>query len=208
MGSYRTDYAKRKAAKASPTSVLDSLPDQVPETLVDKPDLSKPSPEADEDPSDSESFVSAKIAPVKLKIKKPEKSERFKCSLTSGNDLSLSELILVVPHGASEGSQRISISLKNIDYMDVVEKIYEAIGCLEVTRKPLMSYKLGNATQKSTPISLATEDDYEGLLEDVAAVETKLNKTWKNGNRWQYISVNILIPDDVPSCQSIPIHKC
>ncbi len=87
----------------------------------------------------------------------------------------------------------------------MLEKIYEAVGCLDVPRKPSMSYKLANASQKSTAIAFATEDDYDGLLEDVDASETKLNKSWKNGDRWQSMPVHILIPDDVSPLPLSPV---
>jgi hypothetical protein len=113
----------------------------------------------------------------------------------------------MVPTAASEGTQRISLPWEGLNYEDTIENIHDAVGCSDIKRKPQLSYKLSTATQKSAAVSLAKESDYDGLLEDVAAAETKLNKSWRNGDRWQYVSVSILVPDNVSLSMSIQDHK-
>jgi hypothetical protein len=104
---------------------------------------------------------------------------------------------------ASKGTQQISLPLEGLNYEDTIENIHNAVGCSDVKHKPQLSYKLSTATQKSVAISLTKEGDYDGLLEDVAAAETKLNKSWRNGDRWQYVSINILVPDNISLSISI-----
>lgn len=60
-----------------------------------------------------------------------------------------------------------------MEYDNALEYIYDIIGCSDVARKPNLSYKLGNATQKAKPIDLCSEADWNGCLEDVTAAEKK-----------------------------------
>jgi hypothetical protein len=100
----------------------------------------------------------------------------------------LLELVLLVPSASSEGSQRISLTT-DISYNDALETIYDIVGCLTITKKPSLSYRLSSSTQKSDPVRLASIDDWEGCLEDVAVAEGK-----KKG---LVVMVKILITDVV-----------
>jgi hypothetical protein len=90
------------------------------------------------------------------------------------------------------------------DFEDALELIYEALGCVAVARKPTLSYKLSTATLKSLAISLSTEADWEGLIEDVIGAHAKKAKA----ARATMVSVSILIPEQVsravqPACELI-----
>jgi hypothetical protein len=106
----------------------------------------------------------------------------------------------MVPQADSQGSQRLSIPLGNMDFETVLDKIHNTIGCADVNRKPILTYKLSNALRGSAAISFASEDDWNGLLEDVATAEAKVNKrSGKSavGEHRQNVPVNIIVPEDV-----------
>jgi hypothetical protein len=73
-------------------------------------------------------------------------------------------------------------------YNDALAVIYETVGCAEVPKKPLLSYKLSNAPGKAPTINLGSAKDWEGCLEDVSNAEE--NKKLK-------LSVIIIVPDQV-----------
>lgn len=109
------------------------------------------------------------------------------------------QLVLLVPSASSEGSQRVKID-PDIDYDAAIIMIYQIIGCASVVKKPDLMYRLSTSTQKVDPISLKTEDDWQGCLEDVAAAERKSKNS-------VVVAVKILITDQVSSCYCYVISK-
>jgi hypothetical protein len=105
----------------------------------------------------------------------------------------------MVPQASSNGSQRLSITLDGQPFETILEMIYKAVGCSDVKRKPNLSYKLSTAPQKNSPISLATEDDWRGCLEDTMAAELKLNKAARSSSAssWQSATITIIVSEDV-----------
>jgi hypothetical protein len=73
-------------------------------------------------------------------------------------------------------------------YQEALKIIYENIGCLDVIKKPELSYKLSTATAKAVSISLNSERDWEGFQKEVISQQ----KTKKRS-----IPVNIIVPDRV-----------
>jgi hypothetical protein len=53
--------------------------------------------------------------------------------------------------------------------------IHKTIGCNDVPKKPLLSYKLSNAPAKAPAINLGSSSDWEGCLEEVTEAESKKN---------------------------------
>src|SRR6266487_1448051 len=84
------DMAKKKAATAASAPVSDTLPEtNLEDSLHHNQDLSNQTPEADEghsNPEDWRTFERVPNIPVKVRIKKPEKSECNCLSLTNCND--------------------------------------------------------------------------------------------------------------------------
>jgi len=94
--------------------------------------------------------------------------------------------VLFVP-GAAGSAQR--VELKSVaPYREALEVIYDNIGCLDVLKKPELSYKLSTSTAKAVSISLNSERDWEGFQKEVISQQ----KTKKRS-----IPVNILVPDRV-----------
>ncbi|KAJ7767901.1 hypothetical protein DFH07DRAFT_736526 [Mycena maculata] len=59
-------------------------------------------------------------------------------------------------------------------FSEALDVIYETIGCDGATvKKPAISHRLSNATQKSVPINLTSEEDWQGCQEDVREAEDK-----------------------------------
>ncbi|KAJ3735366.1 hypothetical protein DFJ43DRAFT_1151543 [Lentinula guzmanii] len=74
-----------------------------------------------------------------------------------------------------------------VDYEDVISDIYDVIGCSNAKDKPSLSYKIEGALVKLGSISLMTDDDWEGLCDDVLAKQQAKSKVFK---------VNIVVDDD------------
>jgi hypothetical protein len=75
-------------------------------------------------------------------------------------------------------------------YSVALTKIYEIIGCNAVTQKSDLSYQLSLSAQKSNPISLRKQEDWDGLLDDMGELKQK-----KKLN----VSVKVVVPEHV-SC--------
>ena len=84
--------------------------------------------------------------------------------------------MLLIPQSTSDGHQRKTLTHATT-FSETLEVIYETIGCEEVRRKPSLSYKLASAPQKDEAIALGSEDDWKGLLDDVAQVQAKKKAT-------------------------------
>ncbi|KAJ7487162.1 hypothetical protein FB451DRAFT_1392007 [Mycena latifolia] len=86
------------------------------------------------------------------------------------------KLILFIPQAGSDGTQRKNLT-HTTSFEDVLDIIYEIVGCNDVAVKPKLSYKLPTSTNKAAAINLSTETDWEGCLEEVTAVEFKKRST-------------------------------
>ncbi|KAJ7239811.1 hypothetical protein C8J57DRAFT_1086172, partial [Mycena rebaudengoi] len=56
-------------------------------------------------------------------------------------------------------------------FSEALAAIHATVGCTDVARKPVLTYKLANATKNVPETSLSTESDWEGCLEDVRQAE-------------------------------------
>ncbi|KAJ7756497.1 hypothetical protein DFH07DRAFT_742574, partial [Mycena maculata] len=84
-------------------------------------------------------------------------------------------------------------------FSEALDVIYNTVGCADVARKPDLSYKLGNALVKATPMSLDSDADWEGCLEDVRQAE-KLKKG-------ALIPVHILVTDQYLASLLVKLGK-
>lgn len=93
----------------------------------------------------------------------------------------------MIPEGSSDGTQRVPISTST-SFDDAVELMHETIGCVTVTRKPTLAYKL--STPKALVVNLRTARDWSGLITDVRAkIEAKKDTS---------VTITVL-PDNVSS---------
>jgi len=69
-----------------------------------------------------------------------------------------------------------------------LEEIYNTIGCDSVKVKPDLCYKMSTAAKNVASISLSTEEDWDGLLEEVEIAQRKKNAA---------VAVNITITEQV-----------
>jgi hypothetical protein len=72
------------------------------------------------------------------------------------------------------------------NFSDALGIIYDTVGCLSVTKKPDLTYRLSTSTAKSQPISLSCEADWDGCRDDIVDLEKKKGMS---------VTINILIPD-------------
>ncbi|KAF8205947.1 hypothetical protein K438DRAFT_1931764 [Mycena galopus ATCC 62051] len=79
-------------------------------------------------------------------------------------------LVLMIPRAELDGSQRVLLSHATT-FDEALTVIYETIGCTNVTVKPVLTYKLSNATKSAEVICLSSDNDWDGCLEQVAAAE-------------------------------------
>jgi hypothetical protein len=98
----------------------------------------------------------------------------------------LAGVILLIPQ-SSAADKRKTLSA-DTPYDKAIATIHETIGCESVKRKPDLSYKLSDSTQKATPVGLGGEDDWAGLCEEVVARQKKKKTT---------IPVAILVSEQV-----------
>ncbi|KAJ7662387.1 hypothetical protein B0H17DRAFT_1093638 [Mycena rosella] len=96
------------------------------------------------------------------------------------------KLVVYIPAGGD------AIQRKNVthttSFEDLLDEIYEIVGCTDVSIKPKLSYKLSTASPKAAAISLSTETDWEGCLDEVTTVERN-----KKGN--VSVSVHIIVSE-------------
>ncbi|KAJ7923691.1 hypothetical protein B0H13DRAFT_2400983 [Mycena leptocephala] len=84
------------------------------------------------------------------------------------------KLVLMIPQASSEGTQRENLK-HSTTFDEALVVIHETIGCNDVPKKPLLSYKLSNAPAKAPAINLGSSSDWEGCLEEVTEAESKKN---------------------------------
>lgn len=77
---------------------------------------------------------------------------------------------------------------KSVTYEEALSIIHETIGCEDVKRKPELSYKLSDSSQKASPVGLGCDDDWMGLREEVIDRQKKKKTS---------ISVSIIVSEQV-----------
>ncbi|KAJ7920123.1 hypothetical protein B0H13DRAFT_2319771 [Mycena leptocephala] len=80
------------------------------------------------------------------------------------------KLILSVPQASEPGNQRITFTHAT-DFTDALAAIHTTVGCTDVARKPILTYKLSNVTKSVPETSLSSDSDWKGCLEDVRQAE-------------------------------------
>jgi hypothetical protein len=93
----------------------------------------------------------------------------------------------MIPQATNAGTQREILKHSTL-FDEALAVIYETIGCADIPKKPLLSYKLSNAAVKAPAINLGSAKDWEGCLEDVTGVEKK---------KKIQVSVSIIVTDQV-----------
>jgi len=96
-------------------------------------------------------------------------------------------MVLFIPRASGDGNQRVNLPL-TATYPRALKVIFETIGCAEVNRKPTLSYKLVSTTAKTPPTSLGSDNDWEGLQDDIQAAQNKRKET---------VAANIIVADQV-----------
>ncbi|GBE80258.1 hypothetical protein SCP_0214740 [Sparassis crispa] len=143
------------------------------ETVVDDPlpnELSDaPSVKAVDKPKPKSKPHKALKKASTISKKKPVAKEVVEESSESTKD---KKIVLLVSQARSEGSQRLSLT-RGTSFEDALEIIHETIGCVDVTRKPSLSYKLWTATVKSDAINLGSEEDWAKCIGDIVDAENK-----------------------------------
>ncbi|KIM48965.1 hypothetical protein M413DRAFT_21261 [Hebeloma cylindrosporum] len=95
----------------------------------------------------------------------------------SGDDAPYkNKMVLFIPHASGDGNQHVNLPLTTT-YDSALEVIYETIGCDKVNQKLGLSYKLMSATAKTPATSLGSEDNWEGLQDDIKAAQCKQKET-------------------------------
>lgn len=80
--------------------------------------------------------------------------------------------MLLIPQCREDAIKRKKISGFST-YDEAIYTIYETIGCSDVTRKPNLQYKLSDASKNSAAIGLQSEEDWDGLCEELLAKQKK-----------------------------------
>ncbi|KAJ7834123.1 hypothetical protein B0H14DRAFT_2591050 [Mycena olivaceomarginata] len=135
--------------------------------------------EAADSDSDEEVAVQLKKKTLKASPKKTVKE----VDPVEHPKTSLLELVLMIPCAECEGSQR-EVLTHATTFDDALNIIYRTVGCTDIGKKPVLIYKLSTATTKMTPISLASQADWDGCLDEVTAAKGK-----------KKVNVNILVTE-------------
>ncbi|KAJ7834125.1 hypothetical protein B0H14DRAFT_3709688 [Mycena olivaceomarginata] len=90
-------------------------------------------------------------------------------------------LVLMIPRAECEGSQW-EVLTHATTFDDALNIIYRTVGCTDIRKKPVLIYKLSTATTKMTPISLASQANWDSCLDEVTAAKGK-----------KKVNVNILV---------------
>ncbi|KAK7677037.1 hypothetical protein QCA50_020002 [Cerrena zonata] len=114
----------------------------------------------------------------KLSIKLPLAKKAKTVSETEG------KIVFIVP--CIDGANQRHTAKLDTPFVEVLASIREIIGCTGYRLQPDLTYKLGNASSKSVPaMSFATDDDWQGRIEDVTKTEKKKKDS---------VPVTILVP--------------
>ncbi|CAK5278990.1 unnamed protein product [Mycena citricolor] len=150
-------------------------------------------PPTDSQDEDDPIVVKARAKSRKVKAKPKPKAvpgrkgkKKQDSSSESEADPSNHKLVLMVPRLNTEGTQRIILA-HNTSFIEALKTIHMTVGCVDVAVKPTLAYKLSTMTAKEPPVSLASQMDWEGCLDDVLEAE-------KGGKR--SVKVTIIIGPD------------
>ncbi|KAF7980095.1 hypothetical protein HWV62_39908 [Athelia sp. TMB] len=115
-------------------------------------------------------------APVKTRSKKTvtsgkkptgqSKKRKLEEIESEEEECSLSDLILFAPDAKRASQTRLELPY-NTPFADLLYKIHRTIGCLDVNKKPELTYRLSCTPVKSPPCTLLNEDDWNGCKYDV-----------------------------------------
>lgn len=94
----------------------------------------------------------------------------------------------LVPHGLEDTCSRVHVTISE-PFEEVLEKIYDGVGCQDVQQKPGLKFKI-SGVKNSKKMKLQSGADWEGLLEEVAIIG-------KGKKDMTFISVEIELPADV-----------
>jgi hypothetical protein len=102
--------------------------------------------------------------------------------------------VLFIPRAAGS-ARRIELD-STAGFNEALEVIYENIGCVDVMKKPVLSYKLSTAAAKIGSISLDSTGDWKGFQKEVISQQRAKKRS---------IPVNILVSDRV--CALLFYHR-
>jgi hypothetical protein len=107
------------------------------------------------------------------------------------------EIALFVPSGTGNMlEQRIVTDTNEPFHFGIRDEIHRKIGCEEAQVMPDLAYKLADAPKKSKPIVLASEEDWQGLIEAVN-IENHKRLAKRPPLKGTYININIEVPEQV-----------
>ncbi|THV06765.1 hypothetical protein K435DRAFT_773092 [Dendrothele bispora CBS 962.96] len=98
------------------------------------------------------------------------------------------ELVLIVTRADGVNERRVFEDAYSTNFKTVQSSIHDALECTQFKKKPDLNYKLEDAKVKSNPNRLASDEDWEGCVEEVMNAQKK-----KKG----VVKVNIHIPEEV-----------
>ncbi|KAJ7580329.1 hypothetical protein C8J56DRAFT_1057968 [Mycena floridula] len=115
----------------------------------------------------------------KKKAAQVQRKKRKKADSGSETDepvKKLSKIVLFIPTSVSDADQRLTVP-RTISFLDLLDLLHTTIGCDAVQRKPSLQYKLLTSVAKGRTISLQSEDDWEGCLDEIDGVDKKKTVT-------------------------------
>ncbi|KAJ7694014.1 hypothetical protein B0H14DRAFT_3530889 [Mycena olivaceomarginata] len=150
-------------APSSSTANLQLLPDV---------DFEDPDPgDTPYSPGEALTRSSSIIPPPKILLPAKKKKKKKAAEVVGPEDC---KLVLMIPRAELDGSQRVLLTHATT-FQEVLDFIYDTIGCADIAVKPVLMYKLSNATKSMEAVCLGSDTDWEGCLESVTAAE-KLSK--------------------------------
>ncbi|KAF8130939.1 hypothetical protein K438DRAFT_2133155 [Mycena galopus ATCC 62051] len=142
-----TRRSKRGKPEVSEPELLDVPPAKKPKGKPGPKPKKKPAPKKAQDSSDDAEVTSDPEPPVN----KPKQSRQKKGTMVEYNDngnklKAVVDIVCMIPGVAMEGNQHVPLPSSHL-FEDALEVIYETIGCVSVTRKPILAYKLSPAQE-------------------------------------------------------------
>ncbi|KAF8127320.1 hypothetical protein K438DRAFT_1790027 [Mycena galopus ATCC 62051] len=83
------------------------------------------------------------------------------------------KILFMILEATTDSSYHVSLS-STVFFDDAIEAIHKTIGCVNVERKPMLTYKVLTANKNTITINLCTDNDRDGLVDDwLAKMKTK-----------------------------------